>query len=65
MAVDRIIIYPKDVELITGKGNRYARLLLRKIRDHLSKDKHHFVSLNDFCNFTGLTPQEVTERLVR
>ncbi len=32
MKTNRIIIYPKDVQRITGKSDRYGRQLLSKIR---------------------------------
>jgi hypothetical protein len=63
MMAERIIIYPKDVQRITGKSDRYARLLLRKIRDHFNKDVHQFVSVNDFCAYTGLALHEVERHL--
>jgi len=59
----RIIIYPKDVQRITGRGERYARLLLKKIRDHFEKGDHQLVSVRDFCTYTGLRYEEVTEYL--
>ncbi|MBK8519271.1 MAG: hypothetical protein IPL55_24185 [Saprospiraceae bacterium] len=30
----RIIIYPKDVALITGRNERYGRMILAKVRVH-------------------------------
>ena len=63
MNVPRIAIYPKDVQRITGRGERYARLLLRKIRGHFNKDVHQLVSVRDFCAYTGLEYEEVTKHL--
>ena len=42
MVVKRICIYPKDVQRITGKSERYGRLLLAKIRN---KTKSSVISL--------------------
>lgn len=50
----RLCIYPKDVQRITGKTDRYGRKLLKKIRETLRKDDHQFVTLEEFCNYTGL-----------
>ena len=63
MKKNHIIIYPKDVQRITGKSDRYGRLLLNKIRQQLSKEPHQFVSVEEFCQFTGLVPDQVTSFL--
>ena len=56
----RIIIYPKDVQRITGKSERYGRNLLNKIKESKAKAKRHFVSVNEFAEFTGLAVEEIT-----
>ena len=35
----RVVIYPKDVENITGLGDRAARKLVQKIKTGLGKSK--------------------------
>lgn len=60
MKTNRIIIYPKDVQRITGKSDRYGRQLLNKIRQQFSKEPHQFVSVEEFCQFTGLSSEQVT-----
>lgn len=60
MKTNRIVIYPKDVQRITGKSDRYGRQLLNKIKQHYSKESHQFVSIDEFCQFTGLTSEQVT-----
>lgn len=60
MKTNRIIIYPKDVQRITGKSDRYGRQLLNKIRQQFSKERHQFVSVEEFCQFTGLSSEQVT-----
>jgi len=47
MEVKRICIYPKDVQRITGKSERYGRSLLAQIRNHYQKQEHQFVSIDD------------------
>jgi hypothetical protein len=59
MKTNRIIIYPKDVQRITGKSDRYGRQLLNKIRQQFSKEPHQFVSVEEFCQFTGLSSEQV------
>ncbi|MFZ2906263.1 MAG: hypothetical protein WAZ98_08680 [Cyclobacteriaceae bacterium] len=63
MRVNRIIIYPKDVQLITGKSERYGRSLLKRIKTHLKKADHQFVSVEEFCSYTGLKYEQVTPLL--
>jgi len=50
----RICIYPKDVQRITGKSYRYARLLLIEIRRELKKEEHQFLTIEEFCQYKGL-----------
>jgi len=63
MKTNRIIIYPKDVQRITGKSDRYGRMLLKKIRQQFFKKPHQFVSVDEFCQFTGLELEQVTRFL--
>ncbi len=52
-------MYPKDVQRITGKSERYGRNLLNKIKENKSKARRHFVSVNEFAEFTGLSVEEI------
>jgi hypothetical protein len=60
----RLCVYPKDVQRITGKSERYSRMLLQKIKDTLSKQEHQFISVEDFCNYTGLKMEQVQPLLL-
>ena len=64
MKTNRLIIYPKDVQRITGKSDRYSRQLLDRIREKKSKTKKQFVSINEFAEFAGLSVEEVASYLV-
>lgn len=55
----RICIYPKDVMRITGKGEKYSRNYLEKIRKKLQKEEHQFVTVEEFCAHTGLRTEQV------
>lgn len=50
----RVCIYPKDVQRITGKSYRTARLLLLDIKKRLNKQEHQFITIEEFCTYTGL-----------
>ena len=55
----RVCIYPKDVQRITGKSYKSSRLLLLDIRKQLKKGEHQFISIEEFCNYTGLSIEQV------
>jgi hypothetical protein len=59
----RVVIYVKDVMNITGRSNRTARALLSRIRKHFKKDRNAFISIDEFCSFTGLKQELVSKFL--
>ncbi|HNS29674.1 MAG TPA: hypothetical protein PKL52_03990 [Tenuifilaceae bacterium] len=63
MRINRIIIYPKDVQLITGKSERYGRLLLKRIKDKLGKEDHQFITIEEFSRYTGIKIEQVTAQI--
>jgi hypothetical protein len=63
MEIKRIIIYPKDVECITGQSGRSARKMMATIREKLGKEKHQLVSIREFCDYTGVPECEVLKHL--
>jgi hypothetical protein len=60
----RIIVYPKDVENITGRKDRTARTLLQNIRKAFGKQKHQFITIREFCAYTGIDEELVKDYLV-
>ena len=56
----RVCIYPKDVQRITGKSERYGRTLLQKIKEHFQKQEHQFVTIKEFCQYTGIEEEQVS-----
>ena len=59
--MQRVVIYPKDVQRITGKSEKYGRRLLVQIKAKFAKEPHQFVSVIEFCQFTGLAPELVNK----
>lgn len=55
----RVVIYPKDIMIITGKSERYSRYLIQRIKKHLGKEDHQVVSISEFCEYMGLDFGEV------
>lgn len=60
----RMVIYTKDVMLLTGKSERTARKLLTRVRRHFAKDSRSLVTVEEFCTFTGFDPDQVLQSLV-
>ena len=59
----RITIYPKDIMLLTGKSERYSREILKQIKILCKKEKHQLVSIEEFCNYIGLSLEEVERKI--
>ena len=61
--MERVCIYPKDVQIVTGKSERWGREVIKKIKTHFSKQSHQLVSIDEFCEYTGLSEHLVKEKL--
>lgn len=61
--LNRICIYPKDIQLITGKSYRQSTRLLQKIKVDFNKPQNNFVSIEEFCEYTGLK-YELVQKLI-
>ena len=55
----RLIIYPKDIQRITGKSERWSRMLLQKVMEKFNKEEHQAVSVEEFCTYFGLKIDQV------
>ena len=60
----RICIYPKDIQRITGKSDRYSRDLLRRIRIDLNKRDHQLVTVEEFSTYMGLSFEAVQQFII-
>ncbi len=60
----RICIYPKDIQRITGKSYRQSTRLLQKIREDLNKPLNNFISVEEFCQYTGLKYEQVEQHII-
>jgi hypothetical protein len=61
--MERLCIYPKDIQIVTGRSERYGRNLIKKIREAFRKENHQFVTIEEFCTYAGLSCQTVIEKL--
>ncbi len=61
--MERVCIYPKDIQVVTGKSERWGREIIRKIKQQFSKEEHQLVTIDEFCNYMGLDSNTVTQKL--
>jgi hypothetical protein len=61
--MERLCIYPKDIQLVTGRSERYGRNLIKKIKEQLKKQQHQLVTVDEFCKYAGLELESVTKQL--
>ena len=61
--MNRLCIYPKDIQIITGRSDRYGRNLIKKIKEYLNKPSHQVVTVEEFCQYMGLQPDAVVKQL--
>jgi len=61
----RIVIYPTDIMLLTGKSETYARKEIRNIKQALKKQQHQKVTLKEYCHYYGLMQEfeEICQKL--
>ena len=52
--MNRIVIYPQDVALITGRSDRYGRMIIKRIKEDLKKEDHHLVTIQEFSEYMGI-----------
>jgi hypothetical protein len=60
----RICIYPKDIQLITGKSYRQSARLMQKIKSELQKSEKEFLTFEDFCQYTGIKYEQFDHLIV-
>ncbi len=61
--MERLCIYPKDIQIVTGKSERYGRDLIKKIKIKNGKEAHQLVTIDEFCNYLGLKVEAVVQKL--
>ncbi|MBI3720219.1 MAG: hypothetical protein HY252_16700 [Sphingobacteriales bacterium] len=60
---NRVVVYPKDIENITGRKERAARKLLQNIKKAFSKRNDQFVTVYEFSLYTGIDEGVVRDYL--
>jgi hypothetical protein len=52
--LSRVVIYPKDIQLLTGKSYRHALYLNQEIRIYFKKKPHQLLTIYEFSEYTGI-----------
>jgi hypothetical protein len=60
----RVCVYPKDVQRITGRSEKYARRLLHAIRQNLNKQSYQFVTIEEFAQHVGIDIETVKQFII-
>ena len=55
----RICIYPKDIQRITGKSYRQSTRIMQKAKKELNKLENEFLTIQEFCSYAGLKHEQV------
>ncbi|WP_199080696.1 hypothetical protein [Pedobacter nutrimenti] len=59
----RLFVYTKDVQVLTGRGEKIARRLLGEIRKKYCKSRCQLVTIVEFCEYMDLKLDLVLEQL--
>ena len=59
----RICIYPKDVQIITGRSLRYCQELIKHIKVLHNKEKHQSVTIKEFCNYMDFPFEDINDMI--
>ena len=60
MKHQRIIVYAKDIQRITGKGEKYSRKVLKEIREKLGKQGNQLVTVGELSEHLGIEENRLT-----
>ncbi|SDD88568.1 hypothetical protein SAMN04488104_11031 [Algoriphagus faecimaris] len=60
----RCVIYPKDVQIITGRTLRHGQKTLCKIRKLVNKEPHQYVTVAEFSEFSGIPVDQLWDYLI-
>jgi hypothetical protein len=55
----RIVLSGKDIMALTGKKERAAYFLMAKIRKKYNKPSRSLITIDEFCEYTGIRPERV------
>jgi hypothetical protein len=57
--MERLVITAKDIQIVTGKSERYGRETIKKLKMILNKEQHQFITIEEFSNYAGFDMEKV------
>lgn len=64
MSLERLAVYPSDLQRITGQSVRTCQRILNKIRDMFGLQKRQYVTVYQASEYFGIPVSDIT-RYVR
>ena len=55
--LNRIVIYPQDIALLTGRSDRYGRMIIKRIKEHLNKQDHQLITIQEYADYMAIDMQ--------
>ena len=59
----RICIYAKDIQIITGRSERYGCKVLQTIHEILDKESRQFVIIYQFSDYWGIELEVISRNM--
>lgn len=60
----RVCIYPKDIQRITGKSYRQSTRLMQKVKKEFNKQENEFLTIEEFCSYAGIKYEQVSHLII-
>jgi hypothetical protein len=60
----RVCIYPKDIQLITGKSYRQSTRLLQQIKASYQKEDEQMITIDEFCRYMAINKEEIFHHIM-
>lgn len=61
ISLERLAVYPSDLQRITGQSERTCQRLLNKIRDMFGLQKRQYVTVHQAAEYLGLSVVHVSK----
>jgi hypothetical protein len=55
LTIKRVVIYPKDIQMITGLKESACRKIISILKKKLGKRKDEFITVDEFCLNKGIS----------
>ena len=62
--IKRVCLYPKDIQRITGKSYRQSTRLMQKIKRDLNKLDNEFLTIDEFCTYSGIKYEQLDHLII-